>query len=131
MVFDVLDSPKSTGNNKDLYINTNTQFFREDRILAITDTMFNRGSLAFNPNPFSKVTLVHEPAQNKYFSAVFKDFLYLGIWLISESSKFICIEHWYGFSEYRNNNKEFTEKTGVLKLEPKGNFTCEFTIKIL
>jgi len=131
LVFDTDDMPKTQDKDDGLYKDQWTQYFEEPGILELPDTVFDEGSLTFNPNPFSKVTFVHQPTQRKYLSVTFNDFPYLGIWSSESKAPFVCIEPWFGIADHINHNKEYTKKEGVTKLSPNAQFRSKYTIEIL
>lgn len=131
LIFDKKAAPKSQSIVDGLYTNKEVQHFTEDGILSLPDTLFNDDALTFNPNPFSKVTFVHQPTQKKYLSVTFKNYPYLGIWSMNNASRFICIEPWHGIADAVNTNKEFAKKEGIIKLPPNEEFSCDFLIEIL
>jgi galactose mutarotase-like enzyme len=135
LVFDVDSMPKSQDKAGGLFIDQYTQYFKKPGVLKLQDTTFNKGALVFNPNPFSKVTLVHKPSQTEYLSVFFKNHPYLGIWSAKNKNNkvtpFVCIEPWYGVADKASHNKDYTQKEGVMKLTPNDIFNCSFRIEIL
>lgn len=131
LVFNTDDMPKTQDKIDGLYIDQWTQYFTEPGILELPDTVFDEGSLTFNSNPFSKVTLVYKPTNKKYLSVTCKDFPYLGIWSSKNNSPFVCIEPWFGIADHTNHNKDYKQKEGVIKLEANETFKSRYTIEIL
>ena len=129
LIFDKKMSTESL-NKMDRLIVDNYSELKESGVLALPDHLFDKGALIFNPNPFSKVTFVHKPTQKKYLSVLFKNYPYLGIWSMNNTSSFVCIEPWHGILDSKNHNKEFTQKEGIKKLVSGENFSCMFTINI-
>ena len=131
LVFDKELSPKAHLNSNGLYEDDTVSVFNEKGVMELPDTIFDKNSLTFNPNPFSKVTLVHKPTKKKYVRVSFNNFPYLGIWSTDNKSKFVCIEPWYGIADRKDHNKDITQKEGIIKLEPNKNFECSFSIDVL
>ncbi|WPR71949.1 aldose 1-epimerase family protein [Flavobacterium sp. NG2] len=131
LVFDKQIKPEYYSNVDGLYEGDSFSVFDKKGIMPLPKTIFDRGSLTFNPNPFSKVTFVHKPTQKKYLSLTFKNFPYLGIWSINDSSPFVCIEPWHGIADLKTHNKDFTQKKGIEKLAPNKSFSCSFLIEVL
>jgi len=134
LVFDTDAMPKSQDKASGLFIDEFTQYFENPGILKIKDTTFNKGALVFNPNPFSKVTLIHEPSQTKYLSLEFANFPFLGIWSAKNKNgivaPFVCIEPWYGIADKTNHNKDYITKEGIIKLGTNNTFNCKYTVEI-
>lgn len=131
LVFDKKIAPKFQTNINGIYEGHNQDVIKEKGVLDLPDTIFDNKSLALSPNVFSKVTFIHKPTKKPYLSVYFKDFPFLGIWSISNTSPFICIEPWYGIADRKYQNKDFTKKEGVQKLNPKTTFETSFSITIL
>ncbi|WP_298494082.1 aldose 1-epimerase family protein [uncultured Algibacter sp.] len=131
LVFDKKIAPKFQTNINGIYEGHTKDVFKDKGILDLPDTIFDDKSLALSPNVFSKVTFVHKPTKKPYLSVNFKGFPFLGIWSISNTSPFICIEPWYGIADRKYQNKDFTKKEGVQKLNPQSTFETSFSISIL
>ncbi len=59
-------------------------------------------------------------------------FPYLGIWTyVKKDEPFICIEPWYGISDYVNSNGEIKEKTGIQTLAPYKKYKMHYSIEII
>tara|TARA_R110002049_G_scaffold18043_3_gene69425 strand:+ start:10879 stop:11523 length:645 start_codon:yes stop_codon:yes gene_type:complete len=131
LVFDKKIAPQFQSNVDGLYEGNTHDIFKEKGIMELSDTIFDNGSLALNPNVFSEVTFVHKPTQKAYLSVSFKDFPFLGIWSTDSTSPFVCIEPWYGIADRKDHDKDYTKKEGVQKLNPQSTFKCAFSITIL
>ena len=58
-------------------------------------------------------------------------FPYLGIWtFVKKDEPFVCIEPWYGISDYVNSSGEIAEKTGIQSLESGKVFKMKYSIEI-
>ncbi|QNM84819.1 aldose 1-epimerase family protein [Polaribacter pectinis] len=131
LVFDNDSTPTSRDKESGLFVDTYTQFFEKPGILQIKDSTFIEGALVFNPNPFSKATLVHKPTKEEFFTIHFKDFPYVGIWSQKDpKTPFIAIEPWYGVADNIHHNKEFTLKEGIQILKPKKEFHSSFSVEV-
>ena len=132
LVFDNAAKPKSFDKSGGLFNDKHTQYFNESGILMLEDTIFKRGALVFNPNPFSKATLVHKPTKKAYLSVSFKGFPYLGVWSSRKNNTpFICVEPWYGMADFSTHNKDLTQKKGIQRIGSNGEFNCSYKIEIL
>ncbi|QOD59741.1 aldose 1-epimerase family protein [Polaribacter haliotis] len=131
LIFDTNAMPTSRDKESGLFVDTYTQFFDKGGVLQIKDSTFIEGALVFNPNPFSKATLVHEPTKEEFFTIHFKDFPYVGIWSQKDpKTPFIAIEPWFGVADDIHHNKEFTQKEGIQILKPKEVFRAGFSVEI-
>ncbi len=131
LIFDKQVAPESQNILDGLRINETTKVFEQNGKLDLHNNIFENDALIFNPNPFSKVTFVHQPTQKEYLSVTFKNYPYLGIWSSSRDTPFVCIEPWHGITDHKKHNKELSKKEGIIKLLPHKIFSCEFKIDVL
>jgi galactose mutarotase-like enzyme len=54
----------------------------------------------------------------------------LGIWA-KPNANYVCIEPWLGIADSIDSNRNFEDKEGIVKLEPKSNFVASYSITIL
>jgi len=60
-----------------------------------------------------------------------KDFNYVGVWCSRKKPNgFVCIEPWYGITDYEDTNGNLKTKKGIQKLLPKKKFLMKYNIKI-
>lgn len=131
LVFDKKVSPNSLDKSGGLFNDRQTQYFKEEGVLKLTDTTFNKGALVFKPNPFNKATLVHKPTGKSYLSVTFKGFPYLGIWSARKpDTPFVCIEPWYGLADFASHNKDLIQKEGIQSLASNSIFKASYRIQI-
>lgn len=131
LIFDASLAPGSENILDGLRTSETSKVFEQRGELMLHKKIFDNDALIFNPNPFSKITFVHEPSQKEYLSVAFKNYPYLGIWSSNGDAPFVCIEPWQGITDHKDHNKEFSQKEGVIKLLPNKTFNCEFTIEVL
>ena len=131
LVFDKELEAESQNIHEGLRVNETTKVFEQSGKLMLHKSVFDNDALIFNPNPFSKVTFVHEPSQKEYLSVTFKNYPYLGIWSSNKDAPFVCIEPWHGITDHKSHNKNLSQKEGVIRLFPNKVFNCEFTIEVL
>lgn len=131
LVFDKKIAPQALLHVNGLYEGDLCSALSPNGVMTIADTLFDKDSLTFSPNPFSKVTFEHKPSQKAYLSVVFENYPFLGIWSQSSTSPFVCIEPWHGIADRKGHNKDFVEKEGIVKLAPRAGFDCSFVIEAL
>lgn len=129
LIFDKQVLVKTKNKKGKFYVNDYSEVMSTPGQLQITDSLFNKGSLTFNPNPFSSATFVHNRSGKKYLKVSFKNFPYLGIWSAG-NSPFVCIEPWHGIADNYDHNKKLVQKEGVMSLKSYKVFHCSFTIKV-
>jgi len=99
-----------------------------EKILPITDTLFEEDALIFSNLVSEKVTL--QKGTNRILTFDFKKFPYLGIWSKNQASPFVCIEPWYGVSDHVDHNQQLSQKEGVLQLNSGQTFDSVYSIEI-
>jgi galactose mutarotase-like enzyme len=60
----------------------------------------------------------------------FQGFPYIGIWSKPSGAPFICIEPWFGHTDYVDFDGDFREKSGIINLEKDQEFKCSYIISI-
>ena len=122
-------SPKTKLKKNGRYVNEYRTIFKRPGILSLSDSLFNDGALAFEHNPFTKVSFVHIPTNKIYLSIKFRKFPYLGIWSVNDTANFVCIEPWHGIGDNAGHNGDLKQKEGIITLEPGKTFRCQFTVE--
>ncbi|WP_395360411.1 aldose 1-epimerase family protein [Gaetbulibacter aestuarii] len=130
LVFDKKIKTKTKNKNDGLYIDDYSEVMNAPGEINISDTLFDEGSLTFNPNPFSTATFVYKPTNKKYLKVTFRNYPYLGIWSAG-NSPFVCVEPWHGISDNYDHNKKLEQKEGIIPLKASRVFQCNFSIQIL
>lgn len=98
--------------------------------ITITDDIFDEDALIFKNLKSEKVSLKHKSGETVlYFH--FPGFPYLGIWSMSRTSPYVCIEPWFGLADVTNHNGDITSKEGIQSLSQADMFRCEYGIEIV
>ena len=130
LVFDKQIAQEAHLAENNLYDGDLSAPMNDQGIMELPNSVFDRGSLTFNPNPFSKVSFVHKPTGKKYLSVAFENYPYLAIWSVDDASPFICIEPWHGLADNVNHNQVLADKEGIIRLGRGLEFGCFYTIEI-
>lgn len=99
-----------------------------DRI-DINKTTFDEGALIFKDYKSDKISLKTDK-DSKGVGIEGKGYTHLGIWSASDNARFVCIEPWFGCSDYHDFDGDFSQKEGVLTLAAKDSFSCSYKIII-
>ena len=59
-----------------------------------------------------------------------KDYPYLAFWC-GQKAPFLCIEPWYGLSDFKPNNTPFAKRQGMMELAVGDKFTASYYIELL
>lgn len=97
-----------------------------DRDLFVNDTLIYKG--------LNKVTLLNS-MDNSRITIDFPGFPYVAIWSkvtpgSGEIAPFICIEPWYGISDYDDSVGRIEKKQGIERLKPNEKFLSKYFIEI-
>lgn len=111
-------------------ISSRTKNVIENRVIKISDDVFDEDALIFKGLNSQKVSLKHNSGK-EVLHFHFPNYPYLGIWSMNQTSPYICIEPWYGLADNESHNGDLTQKEGIQTLDPEGVFSCEFGIEIV
>jgi len=104
------------------------QFLNNQNKLALSHDLFKDRVIILKGLKSNYVRL-QSPKHSDYLEIGIKDFPYTGIWSTQESANLLCIEPWYGHSDYIDTNQDLTQKAGIIKLPPHQSFTMHYYIK--
>ncbi|MGG7215130.1 aldose 1-epimerase family protein [Clostridium nigeriense] len=110
-----------TGKTNELLSNSNK--------INLNMDLFKYDTLVFNNLKSNLITLKSDK-NNKELTMDFTGFPYLALWTKPTGAPFICIEPWYGHSDYKNFNGEFKNKEGIEKLSISEEFNAEYKLFI-
>ncbi len=138
LVFDTAQSPDSIELTENgLPSGAQSRYMNNQRVLALSDTLFNGNTLCFAGLTASSVTLRGKSAPHKKSGAGYsvevriKDFPYLLLWsAATEKLRFVCIEPWYTLPDFENSTSEWESKKNLLRLESGKTFTAALTLTI-
>ena len=95
--------------------------------LQITETIFDDDAIVFDNLKSEKVTIKNSK-NSKELSVDYKGFPYIAFWS-KPKAPYVCIEPWYGISDFENASGKLEEKTGILKLEKDSEFFAKLIIE--
>ncbi len=102
-------------------------FLKEEQKILITRDLFIDDALVFHGLKSRSVTL--KSKKNSHFvKLTFAGFPTLAIWSKPEAN-FVCLEPWFGFADSEGTPQEFSEKEGIIHLEPDKTFKAEFQME--
>lgn len=112
-----------SGKTEDNYLNNSKHIYLDHSI-------FDNDALIFQNLASSKISL--KSKQHKHAVSVsIEGFPYIGIWSKPKSkAPFVCLEPWFGITDQEEGAHDFTEKEGVICLEPNKQFDCKFSIQV-
>ena len=120
-------SQKYKLNEKGLVLDEKADCLNNENKLHITETVFNDDAIIFKNLKSEKVTIKNSK-NSKALTVEYKGFPYIAFWS-KPKAPFVCIEPWYGISDFENCTGKLEEKTGILKLENGENFFAKLVIE--
>jgi len=117
-------------NNATGYLNrTKTEFFNDSNRIDLSFDIFKKDALVFDDLKSNTITLKSDK-NSKELTMDFTGFPYLALWTKATGAPFVCIEPWYGHSDYSDFKGEFKEKAGIEKLELGKTFNASYSLFI-
>lgn len=102
-------------------------FFNNENIINLSMDLFKDDAIVFGDLK-SNIISLKSRNHNKSLSMDFSGFPYLAIWTKPTGAPFVCIEPWYGHSDFYNFTGEFKDKEGVQKLNIGKSFTASYSL---
>ncbi|MGL5417576.1 MAG: aldose 1-epimerase family protein [Clostridium sp.] len=116
--------------NKDGYFSREKlPFLNNENIIALKKDTFKNDALIFDDLKSNIVTLKSRN-HNKSLSMDFTGFPFMAFWSMPTGAPFVCIEPWFGHSDYEDFNGELKDKEGIQKLDINESFKCSYTLTI-
>lgn len=95
--------------------------------LNLSTSLFAKDALVFENSQINKITLASH-TNNHSICLESAKWPYFGIWTKQDCTNFLCLEPWYGIADKENSTQQFLQKDGLIKLEPKKDFNCHFSM---
>lgn len=105
------------------------KYLDEDNIIRLDKDTFKNDALIFNNLKSNRVSL-KSTKNSKEVLFDFSEFPFLGLWAPQNGARFVCIEPWFGHSDYEGFDLDFKHKEDIETLEPNKVFKCSYTITI-
>ncbi|MDO5089239.1 MAG: aldose 1-epimerase family protein [Leptotrichiaceae bacterium] len=109
-----------------LVLNKKCDYLKNEKVIGLTETIFNSDALIFE-NTESKEVTVKCSKNSKKVSVNYEGFPYVAFWS-KPSAPFVCVEPWYGISDFVDFNGKLEEKRGIEKLGKNEIFTAKLLI---
>ncbi|GAU78595.1 aldose 1-epimerase family protein [Fusibacter sp. 3D3] len=97
----------------------------EEGRLYLTPQLFDEDALIFKGENIEGFIL-NDDKENAILKFECSNYPYIGIW--SPKAPFVCIEPWHGIADFKNASQQLKEKHGILRLEGKAKFECDYSI---
>ena len=120
-------SQKYKLNEKGLVLDEKANCLNNENKLQITETVFDDDAIIFQNLKSEKVTIKNSK-NSKELTVEYKGFPYVAFWSKSKAP-FVCIEPWFGISDFENTNGKLKDKNGIQKLGENEKFFAKLVIK--
>lgn len=104
-------------------------FLNDSNKIDLNLSIFKNDALIFK-NLSSNLITLKSNKNNKELTMDFTNFPYLAIWTKPTGAPFVCIEPWYGHSDFYDFNGEFKDKDAIEKLSPSEIFNASYSLFI-
>ncbi|MGL5380461.1 aldose 1-epimerase family protein [Clostridium sp.] len=126
-----------TENSSLMVLDPKTGYFTRDRkeylnntnILPISLEVFKNDALVFDDLK-SNIITIKSKNNNKSLSMDFTGFPYMALWTKATGAPFVCLEPWYGHSDYEDFTGELKDKAGIEKLNIGESFNASYGLFI-
>lgn len=89
---------------------------------------FDNDALIMKGITNKKITLYNKRKEKKVLSVDFEQFPYLGLWS-KPNAPFLCIEPWFSMADNLKSDGILAQKSDIIKLKPKQDFSCQYTVE--
>lgn len=113
--------------NDGLRKESKTELNLDDNNLPLSSNLFDNDALVFENSQINKISLVSKKSKHSIILNC-QNWPFFGIWSKKSCQKFLCLEPWFGIADKENSSQDFLQKDGLIKLEPKKEFKCSFSI---
>ena len=120
-------SQKYKLTNNGLVFDEKVDYLNNTNKIQITENVFDDDAIVFEGLKSEKVTIKNNK-NSKELSVEYKGFPYIAFWS-KPKAPYVCIEPWYGISDFENTSGKLAEKTGILKLEKDSEFFAKLIIE--
>ncbi|MCQ2978890.1 MAG: aldose 1-epimerase family protein [Clostridia bacterium] len=97
--------------------------------LKVNRDLFSGDAIVLD-KPNSTAVRLKSDLSNKCLTIAFNKVPYLGLWSKPLRNSYVCIEPWFGMSDFESSNGKIEDKEGIQKLLPYQVFTFSYTLKM-
>lgn len=102
-------------------------YLNNSNIIPLSKEVFKNDALVFD-DLNSTIISLKSKNHNKVLSMDFTGFPYMALWSKPTGAPFVCIEPWYGHSDFINFQGELKDKPGIETLNIGDTFNCSYTL---
>lgn len=120
-------SQKYVLTNNGLVFDKKINSLNNENKIQITENVFDNDALVYDDLKSEKVK-IKNIKNSKEVMIEYKGFPYIAFWS-KPKAPFVCVEPWYGITDFENCNGKLEEKKGILKLEKNNEFSAKLIIE--
>lgn len=105
---------------------TTTSLNLNNNQLPISVALFDKDALVFENNQINRISLRSKKSKHSVTMNC-EGWPYFGIWSKKENNRFVCLEPWQGVADSINSMHQFSDKKGILTLDPGEEYICSFS----
>jgi galactose mutarotase-like enzyme len=129
LVFDKQENtPRWPISNDGLIENTPDPLLQHSDRLPLTKELFSKDALVLKSLKSSLISVRSDKTEHG-LRFDFPGFPFLGLWA-AKGADFLCIEPWCGIADSVNTSQQLEEKEGINALEPGGEFSRTWIVKV-
>lgn len=98
------------------------------QVLPLSVELFDLDAVVFKNLQSNEVSLVHKNSNYKV-KMCFDGFPHFGIWAKKGTQRFVCLEPWFGHSDYTEGHDDITKKEGMLLLPSHECFKTSYSLE--
>lgn len=102
-------------------------FLNNTKVLNLSRDISSEGALILEHLNSNRVTLSSKKSSSS-LTIDFTGFTHIALWQSKPGAPFLCIEPWYGHSDYAYFKGSFEEKDELQTVNPKEEFNCSYSI---
>lgn len=121
---------KMSKNSEELKKRKSEAFMKNTSIIKLSKEFFADDAIVFERLKSNSIALKNTK-NNDSVTVDFTGFPYVGLWSKPDGAPFVCIEPWFGHSDYEDFEGDFREKDGIIRLEVNEEFHCKYSISIV
>lgn len=121
----IMELDKNTG----YYTGVRKPFLNNENKINLSFSLFDNDALVFDSLKSTKITLKSDK-NNKSLTMDYTGFPYLALWTKATGAPFVCIEPWYGHSDFDNFKGEFKDRAGMFNLDVNEEFKASYNLHL-
>ena len=107
-------------------LNEKQDYLKNEKIIRLNETIFDDDAIIFKNLKSNKVTIKCDKTDKK-ISVNYEGVPYVAFWS-KHAAPFVCIEPWFGITDFESCSGKLEEKEGIVKLPENNNFTAKLLI---